>query len=436
MARVGGARSIGAALVALALNGADPWLQNGLGGQGGHGAGRYDRQAFQPTATNWVRQSTQRGPGSEALCWTTLCGEETVANPTDAAPGLAVGRDGTVYAAVPGCGGGRLCALKPEGGLRWCHALPGRKGCFTEAGLGSPIIAEDGTLFVQSSCGLFAVTAAGARQWSLAVDQGLGPFQVTPALGPDGTLYVAGAQGTLMAVRAQDGRVLWNLDSVHLTSSPVLAGDGTLYVLGRSGTPRPATTLFAVQTGTVAVKWTVPLGTVWPYATFVPVLDREGDLVVGEGKVREGGRTSMDFLAIRPDGRLRWRVHAEGESRCGPVLGQDGTVIVCTTREILGLDPDQGQARWRFALPEHHDVLGSTPIVDAQGALYVATRLGQILVLSDRGEERWRGGLAHLGMNPSSPALGPGGRLYLGTRTSSPEQDQFFVVALGEATPR
>jgi outer membrane protein assembly factor BamB len=416
-----------------AMLGEGPWLQNGTGGQGGHQVGPYDLQAVQPTGCNWVRQSAQRGPAAGALAWAALCGEERVANPSDASPALALGRDGLLLAAVPGCAGGWLWALTTEGKVVWSHGFPGGKGCFTDLGLGAPVLGEDGIIFVQSSQGLHALTSDGGLKWSLPLPQGLGPFQVTPALGPDGTLYAAGAHGSLLAVRAEDGQTRWTSEGLSSCGSPVLAGNGTLYALGRV-TPA-ATVLAALDAGTGTRRWTLPLGTAWPYPTLVPAVDREGTVYVAQVEEGQGGRASTDFLAVGPDGKVRWRTKVEGESRCGAVLGADGTVVVCTTQDLQGLEPGTGRALWRYVLPEGFAVLGSTPIVDAEGTIFVATRLGHLLALSAAGRERWRAERPHPGLNPSSLALGPGGRLYYGVRTSSPEADRFYVVALAAGAP-
>jgi outer membrane protein assembly factor BamB len=129
---------------------------------------------------------------------------------------------------------------------------------------------------------------------------------------------------------------------------------------------------------------------------------------------------------------LKWSRTARGASRCGPVLGLDGTVIAATSAEVLGLDPGTGKARWRYALPADEGAQASTPIVDGEGSIYLCTRMGTLVVLTGGGQERFRAPGPFGGVNPAAPALGPDGRLYVGLRSSSGAVDRFSVVAIGE----
>ncbi len=107
------------------------------------------------------------------IAWTFTTGQ------VFASPSL--GQDGTVYVASEN----GLWALRPDGTLRW-HAAPGVQI------RGSPAIGADGTAYLGSVDGsIFAVTAAGAPLWTFSGATGT---VLSPAIGADGTVYAGGAE--------------------------------------------------------------------------------------------------------------------------------------------------------------------------------------------------------------------------------------------------
>ena len=153
-------------------------------------------------------------------------------------------------------------------------------------------------------------------------------------------------------------------------------------------------------------------------------------------------------------GRVRWQRQLEGAVVPGPVLGVDGSVLAASNGGVLhALDPATGEDRWTFdGGSSYGSDLSTSPAVLADGTvlwpgprqrLYALTRDGQLLwelpledfVLSPavsgnrvyvadmsgtvlaldvgRGgqhREAWRVELG--GPTWSSPAVGPGGRVY------------------------
>jgi outer membrane protein assembly factor BamB len=110
-------------------------------------------------------------PGT--IAWTLQTGE------VDVTPSL--GADGTVYVASEN----GLWAVRPDGTPRW-HASPGVQMRSSAA------IDADGTAYVGSEDGsVLAVTASGASLWTFAGAMG---FVLSPAIGADGTVYAGGAE--------------------------------------------------------------------------------------------------------------------------------------------------------------------------------------------------------------------------------------------------
>jgi len=92
----------------------------------------------------------------------------------------------------------------------------------------SPAMAPDGTVYVGSDDGcLYAISSHGTQKWRFKTG---GSIISSPAIGPDGTVYVGSGDGRLYAIN-HDGTLKWayqTADAVH--SSPVLGRDGIIYV--------------------------------------------------------------------------------------------------------------------------------------------------------------------------------------------------------------
>jgi outer membrane protein assembly factor BamB len=153
----------------------------------------------------------------------------------------------TIYA---GSGSGVLTALTTSGAVKWT------------LNVGSPIanapaVGPDGTIYVATGGDLDAVTPQGTVKWTFAPEAGIG-VGLTPAVGNDGLIFAAATEGRLIAVRAVDGSLGWIFQSPGATptSSPLIDANGTPYVEGQAD-------LFALGEGRefegIAV-WTLPTG--------------------------------------------------------------------------------------------------------------------------------------------------------------------------------
>jgi outer membrane protein assembly factor BamB len=74
----------------------------------------------------------------------------------------------------------------------------------------------------------------------------------SPAMGPDGTLYIGHADG-LYALAGPDGAVKWHAGDSVVASSPAVGADGTVFFGAMDGKARAASPegkiLWSVQTG-------------------------------------------------------------------------------------------------------------------------------------------------------------------------------------------
>ncbi len=137
----------------------------------------------------------------------------------------AIGDDGTVYVASTG---------SMTVGPSYLYALDGKTGkekwkvqdC---TGSSSVAIGKDGTIFTQGESGAFYALNPkdGSKKWTVMMEI---PQVSSPAVGGDGTVYVA-AGHTLHALDPATGAENWDFETgTSIYSSPTIADDGTIYI--------------------------------------------------------------------------------------------------------------------------------------------------------------------------------------------------------------
>ena len=233
----------------------------------------------------------------------------------------AVGSDGTVYV---GSLNFRMYALAPSGLLKWSY--PTDFCVFS-----SPAIGPGGEIYFGSKdhhlYALQDMTTHGNLAWRCATGTFFDGHFVdsSPAIGSDGTLYVGtdpyGGGGkdpvpvdsVFFAVNP-DGTLKWKFPMGDgAESSPAIGPDGTVYVGSFDGN------LYAIRDeGSAGVlKWAFPTGGAVDGS---PAVD-------GCGVVYFGSRDSTIY-AVNPDGTLRWSFKTAGEIESSPSIDADGTLYV------------------------------------------------------------------------------------------------------------
>ncbi len=186
--------------------------------------------------------------------WQLAVGDVHVSSP-------AVSGDGTIYVAAAKS----LCAVNSDGTLRWTYTTGNNV-------YSSPAVTADGAriYFTSGDMYVYCIGSDGALVWKYRVDLIAGNTQSSPAIGPDGTVYV-GDHGTLHAINP-DGTKRWGYAAgAEIRSSPAVSTDGTVYFGAWDGF------LYALN----------PDGTMkWCYGTrnsifSSPAIDAAGNVCVG-----------------------------------------------------------------------------------------------------------------------------------------------------------
>jgi outer membrane protein assembly factor BamB len=211
-----------------------------------------------------------------------------------------IGNDGTIYASS--VGSNRLCAVNPNGTIKWFFNAQDSVFC-------DPAIGDDGTIYTGSNDGYeYAVNPNGTLRWKYYTGGQDGP--ATTTIGDDGTIYVGGTSGELYAFYP-DGTLYWKINTGWISSTPAIGTDGSIYV-GDQDNNR--------------IYCIAPDGTMnWYYTTggeiiSSPAIDKYGIIYCG----------SVDgyLYVLNPNGTLRWAFNTGFAIESSPVIGEDGTIYI------------------------------------------------------------------------------------------------------------
>ncbi len=331
-------------------------------------------------------------------------------------------------------------SAQQEGTRRWAASV---QGFIT---LSSPALSLDGnTIYVgveRSGSGrVVALTTEGARKWDIGLAE---PVDSSPAVGPDGTVYIGCVDGFVYALNKDNGTTKWRFNARgFVTSSPAISADGSVLYVGSS-----ASKLHAINTADGSERWSfatgdvvdsspaiAPDGTIyfgcddrnvyavtpagvekWRFPTggrifASPAIGANGTLYIGSGDQR--------LYAISPDGTLKWSYFTNGDIQASPVLAADGTIYFASTDTFFyALNPegrDDERLKWKADIR----VTGaSTAAVRGDGAIIFGADDNRVRALhpSD-GRLLWSfaGTQGQGDFIESSPLIAPDGSIYVGS---------------------
>jgi outer membrane protein assembly factor BamB len=273
---------------------------------------------------------------------------------------VAIGRDGRLYSFFDG--GRRVTAHDASGRLLWRSAAI---DLGPEASDREIRPAPDGSVYVAGAEGVAALDATGALRWEARGGMGNRPGAL--AVAPDGTVVfglVGAGPAPLLVARGADGAERWRAELTGSALKVAVAADGTVVVALDRASAQGGAALVAVAPGG-AERWRVDTGPIPPSGLALGT-DGTAYAVVARGLLRAGG-TLVDgtLMAVAPDGAVRWRV--EGPlAAADPIVGGDGTVYAGGS-PLRAVRPD-GRAAWTW--PTSRPLIPRA--IGAEGTLYLA----------------------------------------------------------------
>jgi len=326
----------------------------------------------------------------------------------------AVAPDGTLLIGVcsaafgePLSAYGAIYSISPRGSTNWFAETYGDLRS-------SPAIGPDGSIYVGSVLGyVYAFSPDGATNWVFATGKIPNLYRSfigsSPAIGVDGTVYINVVSGyepgstypdRLYSLRP-DGKTNWVLALNFMSnnqvgsicvSSPAIGPDGSIYVATRDRR------LYAISpTGTT--NWTASLGA---QAFSSPAVGPDGAIYLGA--------EDNKLHAFDPAGREKWTYLTSGPIESSAAVGSDAVYIGSLDRSFSSLGFD-GKRRWMMT----NMMFSASPALGADGSIYaVGVTSGLLYRLSASGQIEWTLDLQPGELCFSSPVIGLDGAIYVG----------------------
>lgn len=387
-------------------------------------------------ALSWVIPSTSAAPGDEI--WSFTAGRNVFSSP-------AMGPQGGVFFGTQEGGttdqpetDGHLYALNPDGSLRWRFSAPSD---WIDA---APVVSQEGTVFAASWDGtLYAVEAdSGQLLWQFNTT---GPIVSAPAIHRN-TVFLTSTDGFLYALNATTGQEIWSFLSTDsyspIAAPPVLADDGSTAFFGDDGG-----FFHAVNTTDGSLRWSFNTTAVHPPdASTEPAIVAPAALDAA-GNPYFTSKNGRLYALEAASGNLRWSFPAAEGIMAAPAIKEDGTVLFPSKDGYLyGLDLEGFQLFETFV----GDVFYCSPAVDTQGNIIIAAYSGSaaagvsttVFTLDSTGTPVWE--FAIPAYNDSSPVIAPDGSVYIGAQDGTlyklegtappPDQSSAWPAYMGSRT--
>jgi len=137
-----------------------------------------------------------------------------------------------------------------------------------------------------------------------------------PAIGADGTIYMASNDQILFAV-SSTGNQVWALLTGNASNSPAIGSDGTIY----AGADLSSTTgngFYAASANGVLQ---------WAFANASGDVDNSSPAIDAKGVIYVGSIDNY-LYAFNSDGTIAWKYLTGDEVNSSPAIGADGTIYV------------------------------------------------------------------------------------------------------------
>lgn len=172
---------------------------------------------------------------------------------------------------------------------------------------------------------------AGVKLWE---SETWGEVESSPAIGPDGTVYIGSADYCVYALDGSTGARKWkSVTRGPIHSCPAISADGLIYVGSDD------CNVYALDSKTGKKKWTFKTGK--PIYS-APAIGLDGSVYIGS--------TDKNVYALNgATGTEQWEFATGGPVIRCPAIGSDGTVYIASLDgKVYALNPGDGTKKWEF----------------------------------------------------------------------------------------
>jgi len=273
-----------------------------------------------------------------------------------------------------------VSAISTAGAVLWQRDLTPPTERADDA-TGGGLAVANGTLFVSTGFGTLSAldASSGAVLWTQKLDA---PVSGAPTV-VDGQVFVVSKDNRGLALDAGTGRINWEIDATPKASgivgasSPAVAGDTVLF-------PFSSGELVAAQRQSGVQKWNVVVAGRRPGRGYSLITDITGEPVVKAGVVYAGNAVGRTIATSLQDGKRLW---SAPDGATGPVWVSGGSVfLISDEAKLVRLDARNGSRIWAVDLPyftqerarRRKAIYANFGPVLAGGLLWVASSDGQM----------------------------------------------------------
>ena len=243
----------------------------------------------------------------------------------------------------------------------------------------SPVIGDDGTVYIGNGNGLlFAYDAGGELKWEWPDTASGDDIAATPAI--DGNnLYVGDETGLLVRLtdNGSGASEAWRVQlTEEIIGSPALTGN-SLIVADDSGY------IYSLRTSDGGENWSYFADS--NNITASPAINTDGTIYIGT----EQGR----LIALNPDGSHKWtyEIWPFATINSSPVITADGTGIIfgADNGMLYRVDASTGQVVNGWPVQVSQAGVPSTPMLCADGYIYVQADDNFLYAIDEVGNIAW-----------------------------------------------
>ena len=265
----------------------------------------------------------------------------------------------------------------------------------------SPAIGPDGTIYVGSDDGkVYAVQPDGTKKWEFKTGGAVSSSPVVGYFGGVLRIYVGSEDKKVYAIDS-DGKEQWNFETGGIiSSSPAISNSGIIYVGSEDNK------VYAIKVDGTAE------GGGWPFVTegkvtSSPAVGSDGTIYVGSHDHK--------LYAIKSTGKQKWVFSTPTAAiSSSPAIGSDGTIYVGSgDKNVYAIDPDNGEIKDGWPFQTGGEVL-SSPAIGTDGIIFVGSGDAKLYAIKSDGTQSWGLRCADEAIR-SSPAIGSDGTIYVGS---------------------